>query len=144
MTMNMTKPQVSILIYLIWACIALGSFVAAHGGLAGDFDRQLIDISDPHSKNVHAASLAFNRWQIHFASEPLAYKVFVTTHAPADVVGRLAFKALQVFPAFQDPFPFGLSFPSYSILLMLLFGAVQWYFIGVLADSLWTRLQRQD
>lgn len=139
----MTKPQICILIYVVWACIALGSFVAAHGGFAGDFDRQLINTSDPHSKNVHAASLAFNRWQIHFASEPVAYRVFVAAHAPADVVGRLVFKALQVAPAFQDPFPLGLSFPSYSILLMLVFGVAQWYLIGLLADSLWTRFQRQ-
>jgi hypothetical protein len=94
----MTKPQICILIYLVWVCIALGSLVAAHGGLAGDFDRQLINTRDPHGKNVHAASLAFNRWRIHFASEPIAYKVFVTAHAPADIVGRLVFKVLQVIP----------------------------------------------
>ncbi len=138
----MTKPRICILIYLLWACIAFGSFVAAHGGLAGDFDRQLINTSDPHSKNVHAASVAFNRWQIHFASEPMAYKIFVAAHAPADVAGRLIFKILQLVPAFQDPFPLGLSFPSYSILLMLLLGGGQWYLIGLLADSLWTHFQR--
>lgn len=139
----MTKPRICILIYFVWSCIALRSFVNAHGGLAGDFDRQLINTNDPHGKNVHAASLAFNRWQIHFASEPIAYKVFVVAHTPAYVTGRLIFKILQVVPAFQDPFPFGLSFPSYSILLMLLLGVVQWYLIGLWADSLWRRFRRR-
>ena len=139
----MTKPQICILIYAVWVCIGIGSFVSAHGGLAGDFDRQLIDTTDPHSKNVHAATLAFNRWQIHFPSEPLAYRAFVTAHAPADILARLTFKCIQIIPAFQDPFPLGLTFPSYLISLMLLFGGVQWYLIGRLADVLWTRFQRR-
>lgn len=137
----MSKPQLFIQTYVVCACIALGSFLSVHGGLAGDFDRQLISTSDPHAKNVYAASLLFNRWRIHFPSEPFIFRAFVIANAPADIFARLTFKGIQVISIFQDPFPWGLSFPSYPMILMLLFGGVQWYLIGRLADILWIQLR---
>ena len=92
----MSKPQLFIQTYVVCACIALGSFLSVHGGLAGDFDRQLISTSDPHAKNVYAASLLFNRWRIHFPSEPFIFRAFVIANAPADIFARLTFKGIQV------------------------------------------------
>ena len=133
----MSTSSILVRVYAVCALIAIITFLSAHGGAGGDFDRELINTDDPHSKNPHAPTLIFNRWQMRqFNSEPMIYQFFILLLTPANLAARLIYKALKVLPEFDDPFPFGLSYPTYIMLLLLAFGGVQWYLIGLLFDRL--------
>lgn len=133
--MKLTARRACIAFYLLWVLTALTALVMAHGGFAGDVDPYVAAIADPEAKNAHAPGMLFNRWRISYDQESWIVRLFFIANTPAYILALLVYKMLGVFPAFQDLFPFGISYPSYPFALMFVFGFVQWLAVGTLIDK---------
>jgi hypothetical protein len=119
-------------LYSVFFLVAAFAFIGSHGGLKGDFDRSLLE-ADPHSLNVYAGRVYFNRWIGSSERDPWIYKQFLRLNIPADLVAHAAYKIVQIMvPEFREPFPFGISYVSYTRGLMLLVAPVQWLLVGLL------------
>ena len=140
----MSTSKLCVCLYLVWAAIAGAMLLSSHGGIAGDFDRHLLDSDDPHSRNIHAQTLLFNRWKVGFESEPSIYKWFVIVQTPANIAARLIFRLLTLIHPFDSPFPYGLSYPSYIMLFLLLLGVLQWYALGLFIGMVWKKIGQRE
>lgn len=137
----MTLSRAFVMGYVIFACVAVATFVVAHDGWTGDADPYAASIVNPEAKNVHAPRLVFNKWKIDYDHEPLVLKAFLIVNGPAYALALLSYKVLRLLPPFDDLFPLGVSYPSYQLGLMLLLGFGQWYVVGTLLDR-WKRGKR--
>lgn len=132
----MTRPS-RLLPFLNFAfALALGIvFVAEHGGWQGDapHDQGLSDVVTGDD-----GLIVFNRWRLVASSETAFTKSFILVNAPAFGVARLSIGFLKYFMReFENPFPFGLSYASYTVALGFFLSLAQWLAIG----ALWERLQ---
>ncbi len=73
----------------------------------------------------------FNRWQFS-AKESLITKVFLILNIVSILGAKFILQAVaQINEQFQTPFPFGLSYASYSLMVGLAFSMLQWYGAGL-------------
>lgn len=130
----MTWRRTLLVAYSAFAFLSAVAFVSNHGGWAGDVDPYVATIVNPEAKAVHAPGLVFNTWKTNYEDESWLVRVFMIVNGPAYALALLTYKALRLVPPFDDFFPLGLSYPSYQIALLLLFGAAQWYLVGILLE----------
>jgi hypothetical protein len=123
-------------LHVLFLIVAVISFINAHGGLHGNIDRSVLGL-DPHSRD--ADFVLFNRWDRGYDTkkDPLVHRVFLILNSPSYIAGAAIFGVLNsVVSEFQDPFPFGISHPSYTYTFMLLISPFQWYGIARLIELL--------
>lgn len=113
-----------------FAAVAI-AFVAQHGGWRGevpfDLENGVQDVVTGDDGLV-----VYNRWKLVADRESTFTKAFIIANAPAFGAARLLTGALESFVGeFQSSYPFGLSYPSYTITLGLLLSSVQWFGIGL-------------
>ena len=106
-----------------------------HGGLTGDVDPYVTTIANSEAKNVHAPGLLFNTWKFSYGREPWLLRMFLISNSPAYALALLTYKAAELIPPFGDPFPFGISYPSYPFALMLVYGLGQWFLVGLVVEK---------
>lgn len=129
-------------LYILLACLACAALLAAHGGWKGDVDPYIWHMASAQDRAVHAPGMLFNRWRITHDSEPLLYRVFLAVNAPAHLAALGTYRLLENCEAFRGMYPFGLSYPTYQLCLLLVFGLLQWYATGAAIDGLNSRRVR--
>lgn len=134
----MTRPSRLLpLVNLVFLVAVAIAFAAEHGGWRGDAsqDNGLSDVVTGDDGLV-----AFNKWRFVADRETVFTKAFIIVNAPAFGVAKLLIGSLKSFIGeFESPFPFGISYASYTIALGFLLSLVQWFGIG----ALWERLQER-
>lgn len=131
----MTWKRTFVVVYVIFACLGARVFIMNHGGWTGDVDPYVATIANPEAKAVYAPGMVFNRWRTDYDHEPWLVRIFMMVNGPAYAVALLTYKALRIVPPFDGFFPFGISYPSYQLTLLLLFGLAQWYLVGALVEG---------
>ena len=87
--------------------------------------------------------ILFNRWNIRYDEEPLAFRLFVYANAPAMVLAALLHKGLAMVEPFSyHEFPLGISRATYLFVLFLICGFGQWFLIGTMIDKWRSRKER--
>ncbi len=126
------------LINLAFFLLVAVQFVGAHGGKTGDYDVSRFN-GDTISEPGDTGLVFFNRWQFS-AKESLITKVFLILNIVSILGAKFILQAVaQINEQFQTPFPFGLSYASYSLMVGLAFSMLQWYGAGLAFEIVKTR-----
>lgn len=108
------------------------AFAAQHGGWRGNVP---VEHGIPDTVTGDDGLVLYNRWSLIADREPLFTKAFIIANAPSFGVAKLLIGVLTLFIGeFQSAYPFGLSYPSYTVTLGLLLSSMQWFGIGLALD----------
>lgn len=126
-SLRLLLPAVNIALFAVVAV----AFIMAHGGLHGDAGLSgagTDTVSTPSDKGL----VVFNRWEFAGHQESLLTQAFLAVNVGAFLGARIILAALgAATKEFRTPYPFGLSYASYTLLLGLALSVLQWFGIGL-------------
>lgn len=111
--------------------------MAGHGGWRGDAPAEE---GLPDVVTADDGIVVFNKWRLLADKEAGFTKTFILLNSPAFAAAQLCMRVLSsIWGQFEAPFPFGLSYGSYTITIGFFLSLIQWFGIGTLCDTLQKR-----
>lgn len=130
--------RVTMLAYLVLCIVFLFTFVGSYGGLHGNLPADYR--AEPQSHPISVFRVVCNNWYLDPETEPLLVTAFMFANTPSVLLAWGVHAMLVKFlPAFQTPYPLGLSAGTYTYGLTLLLSPFQWLFVGYLIRAVLRR-----